>query len=119
MVRDLRTERKGKILAVKDLPTLPKVLDEVSRLVEDPESSTEQIARVIAYDQVLSAKILKMVNSPIYGFPGRNRLRAALPGAAGLQRHPGGDYHNLRVRHHDQIHGGTLGAQFGLRPGLR
>jgi HD-like signal output (HDOD) protein len=71
MVQDLRTERKGMILAVRDLPTLPKVLDEVSRLVEDPSSSTEQLARVISYDQVLSAKILKMVNSPIYGFPGR------------------------------------------------
>ncbi|THB64473.1 MAG: HDOD domain-containing protein [Desulfovibrio sp.] len=71
MAQDLRTEHKGRILAVKDLPTLPKVLDEVNRLVEDPESSTEQIAKVISYDQVLSAKVLKMVNSPIYGFPGR------------------------------------------------
>lgn len=71
MVDDLRTEHKGKILAVKDLPTLPKVLDEVTQLVEDPNSSTEQIAKVISYDQVLSAKVLKMVNSPIYGFPGR------------------------------------------------
>ncbi len=68
---DLRTEYKGRILAVKDLPTLPKVLDEVSKLVDDPNSSSEQIAKVIAYDQVLSAKVLKMVNSPIYGFPGR------------------------------------------------
>lgn len=71
MVDDLRTEHKGKILAVKDLPTLPTVLDEVTKLVEDPNSSTEHIAKVISYDQVLSAKVLKMVNSPIYGFPGR------------------------------------------------
>lgn len=71
MPDDLRTERKGQILAVKDLPTLPSVLNEVSTLVEDPESSTEQIAKVISMDQVLSAKVLKMVNSPIYGFPGR------------------------------------------------
>ncbi len=68
---DLRTEYKGKLLAVKDLPTLPTVLNKVSKLVEDPNSSTEQIARVISMDQVLSAKVLKMVNSPIYGFPGR------------------------------------------------
>lgn len=71
MESDLRLERKDRILAVKDLPTLPTALDEVTRLVEDPNSSTEQIAKVIAYDQVLSAKVLKMVNSPIYGFPGR------------------------------------------------
>lgn len=71
MSDDLRTERKGQILAVKDLPTLPSVLEEVSKLVDDPESSTDQIAKVISMDQVLSAKVLKMVNSPIYGFPGR------------------------------------------------
>jgi putative nucleotidyltransferase with HDIG domain len=71
MVEDLKLERKDQILAVKDLPTLPKVLDEVSRLVKDPDSSTEQIAKLISMDQVLSAKVLKMVNSPIYGFPGR------------------------------------------------
>lgn len=71
MSEDLKLERKDQILAVKDLPTLPKVLDEVSRLVKDPDSSTEQMAKLIAMDQVLSAKVLKMVNSPIYGFPGR------------------------------------------------
>jgi HD-like signal output (HDOD) protein len=70
-MEDLRTERKGHILAVKSLPTLPDALDEVTRLVEDPSSSTEQIAKAISRDQVLSAKVLKMVNSPIYGFPGR------------------------------------------------
>ena len=71
MTDDLKLERKDQILSVKDLPTLPKVLDEVSRLVKDPDSSTEQIAKLISMDQVLSAKVLKMVNSPIYGFPGR------------------------------------------------
>ncbi|NDY55961.1 HDOD domain-containing protein [Desulfovibrio sulfodismutans] len=71
MAEDLRTERKGLILAVKDLPTLPKVLDEVARLVERSDSSTDEVAKLIAMDQVLSAKVLKMVNSPIYGFPGR------------------------------------------------
>lgn len=62
---DLRTEYKGRILAVKDLPSLPSVLEEVNALVENPHSSTEQISKVIAKDQVLSAKVLKMVNSPI------------------------------------------------------
>ena len=71
MSEDLKLERKDQILAAKDLPTLPKVLDEVSRLVKDPDSSTEQIAKLISMDQVLSAKVLKMVNSPIYGFSGR------------------------------------------------
>ncbi|KHK02284.1 HDOD domain-containing protein [Desulfovibrio sp. TomC] len=71
MAEDLRTERKDRILAVRDLPTLPKVLEEVSKLVERPDSTTEQVAKLISMDQVLSAKVLKMVNSPVYGFPGR------------------------------------------------
>lgn len=71
MSEDLRTERKGLLLAVKDLPTLPTVLEEVSKLLEDPRSSTQQVAKLISRDQVLSAKVLKMVNSPVYGFPGR------------------------------------------------
>jgi HD-like signal output (HDOD) protein len=71
MEEELRTQRKGEILAVKDLPTLPGVLQEVAILVEDPNTSTDQISKAISKDQVLSAKVLKMVNSPIYGFPGR------------------------------------------------
>jgi len=68
---DLKTSAKGQILSIRDLPTLPKVLEEVSRLVQNPNTSIEAIAKVISRDQVLSAKVLKMVNSPVYGFPGR------------------------------------------------
>jgi putative nucleotidyltransferase with HDIG domain len=68
---DLKTSIRGKILQLADLPTLPHVLEEVTKLVEDPDASSEAIAKVISRDQVLSAKVLKMVNSPIYGFPGR------------------------------------------------
>ena len=71
MDADLKTEVKGKILQVKDLPTLPHVLEEVTKLISNPDASTDAIAKVISTDQVLSAKVLKMVNSPIYGFPGR------------------------------------------------
>jgi len=78
-MQDLYSERKGQILAVKDLPTLPTVLDEVTQLLEDEQASPEQIAKVISCDQVLSAKVLKMVNSPIYGFPRRiNTVQHAL-----------------------------------------
>lgn len=71
MEEDLKTSVKGQILSIKDLPTLPKVLDEVSRLVQDPNANTDEIAKIISRDQVLSAKVFKMVNSPVYGFPGR------------------------------------------------
>ena len=78
-MQDLQTEHKGKILAVKDLPTLPVALEKISKLLEDENSSPEQVAKVISKDQVLSAKVLKMVNSPIYGFPRRiNTIQHAI-----------------------------------------
>ena len=68
---NLVTQYKGEVLAAKSLPTLPSALVEMNRMLEDSNISTEQIAELISKDQVLSAKVLKMVNSPIYGFPGR------------------------------------------------
>lgn len=68
---NLATEYKGRLLEIKNLPALPTTLQEVTRLMEMPGVSTEQIAKVISQDQALAAKVLRMVNSPIYGFPGR------------------------------------------------
>lgn len=71
MSNDLITEYKGRILQVASLPVMPTTLDEVNRLMESPDVSTDKIAKVISYDQAMAAKVLRMVNSPIYGFPGR------------------------------------------------
>ena len=71
MKRNLATEYKGRILEISALPALPAVLEEVSKAMESPRTSTEQIAKIIGHDQALAAKVLRMVNSPVYGFPGR------------------------------------------------
>lgn len=71
VMQDLSTNYKGRILEAKNLPALPAAVSEINRLMNDPNSSTEQIAKVMERDQALAAKVLKMVNSPIYGFPGR------------------------------------------------
>lgn len=70
-MNDLITEYKGRLLEIKSLPALPTSLQEVNRIMESPDASTEQIAKVISHDQALAAKVLHMVNSPVYGFPGR------------------------------------------------
>jgi putative nucleotidyltransferase with HDIG domain len=67
MAEDLR----NKIEKISSLPTLPGVVRLVCTMVEEEGSSANQIAEVISRDQVLSAKLLRMVNSPFYGFPGR------------------------------------------------
>ncbi len=48
------------------LPTLPEVAVQVRKLVNDPAATARQIARLIGTDPALSARLLKVVNSPIY-----------------------------------------------------
>jgi putative nucleotidyltransferase with HDIG domain len=59
------------IARVEDLPTLPRTVLRITELVNDPQSSARDLARVITDDQVLAARLLKLVNSSFYGFPQR------------------------------------------------
>ena len=54
---------------VHSLPTLPTILLKITELINNPKTSAIQLGRVIAEDPVLTAKLLKIVNSPFYGFP--------------------------------------------------
>jgi len=54
---------------VSDLPTLPRTVLKITELVNDPKSSAKDLAKVITDDQVLTARLLKLVNSSFYGFP--------------------------------------------------
>ncbi len=53
------------------LPTIPTVVRRLLELCDNPRISLAEIAAIIGQDPVLAAKVLKVVNSPIYGFPGR------------------------------------------------
>jgi len=59
------------IKRIDDLPTLPRTVLKITELVNDPKSSAKDLARVITEDQVLTARLLKLVNSSFYGFPQR------------------------------------------------
>ncbi|MDL1969937.1 MAG: HDOD domain-containing protein [Candidatus Desulfofervidaceae bacterium] len=56
---------------IKDLPVFPDVVMEVLRLIDNPKSTNYIIAAAIKKDQNLAAKVLKIANSPFYGFPHR------------------------------------------------
>ncbi len=53
---------------VSNLPTLPGIVTRIAEMVESPETTGRQLGREIAKDQVISAKVLKLVNSGFYGF---------------------------------------------------
>jgi putative nucleotidyltransferase with HDIG domain len=59
------------ISKIDDLPTLPRTVFKITELVNDPKSSAKELARIITEDQVLTARLLKLVNSSFYGFPQR------------------------------------------------
>jgi putative nucleotidyltransferase with HDIG domain len=54
---------------IEDLPTLPRTVMKITELVNNPKSSAKDLARVITEDQVLTARLLRLVNSSFYGFP--------------------------------------------------
>jgi len=55
---------------LNDIPTLPGVAMRVNELINDPTSSSADIAEVLKKDQVLTAKVLRLVNSSYYSIPG-------------------------------------------------
>lgn len=61
---------RGRLFAVKDLPTIPSLHGRILKLFEDPNYSIGEAGRLIEMDQVLSSKVLKLVNSPFYGISG-------------------------------------------------
>lgn len=52
----------------KTLPTLPGVINKLNSLSDSDKSSVQEMARIVSSDQVLSARILRLANSPSYGF---------------------------------------------------
>ena len=49
-----------------DLPTLPMVIDRIISAASDKKTTTEDLAEVIAYDQGMTNKLLRLANSIYY-----------------------------------------------------
>jgi putative nucleotidyltransferase with HDIG domain len=64
-------EIKDRVIASGDLPTLPIIALEVSRLANSPLTGMSDIVRIIRNDPPLTAKILRVANSAFYGMPRR------------------------------------------------
>jgi len=67
------TEEKGikrrYLNSIRNLPSIPVVMFEVTKLLDNPMTSTHELGRIISKDQGLTAKILTVANSPLYGLP--------------------------------------------------
>jgi HD-like signal output (HDOD) protein len=60
---------KERVKSIIQLPALPSLALEVVDMVDNPKTSAQQLGRLISADQALAAKVLKIANSPFYGFP--------------------------------------------------
>ncbi len=70
VVNERNHQRIKKITqSIIGLPTLPTVITQMIGLIDNPNTSARDVARLIATDQALTAKILKLANSAFYGFP--------------------------------------------------
>jgi HD-like signal output (HDOD) protein len=57
---------KNLIMTTRDLPAMPHVASKVLELSSDPSTCAPQLQQVIADDQAMAARILKIANSAMY-----------------------------------------------------
>ncbi len=50
------------------LASLPEIFHQIIEAINDPKTSASHVAEVVSKDTSLSAKMLRLVNSPYYGF---------------------------------------------------
>ncbi len=71
-ILEKKKNRASRILStVYNLPTIPIVIFEITKVIDNPSSSASQLGKIISQDQGLVTKILSVANSPLYGIPRR------------------------------------------------
>ena len=63
---DKEEEMLERLQAIKNLPTLPLVIDRLNAAIRDPNSDGKRIASIIEDDPAIMARTLKVVNSAFY-----------------------------------------------------
>jgi len=53
------------------LPEVPPIVFELYKVIDDPLSSADDIAQIVQKSPSMTAILLKIVNSPFYGFPSK------------------------------------------------
>ncbi|MDT8339751.1 MAG: HDOD domain-containing protein, partial [Sulfurimonas sp.] len=54
--------------SIKSLPPLSTTIIEINKIYADENSTIKDMAKVIEHDPMIIANILKIANSPLYGF---------------------------------------------------
>ncbi|MBX3235787.1 MAG: HDOD domain-containing protein [Nitrospiraceae bacterium] len=67
------------------LVSLPEIYLRVREVVDNPDSSMNDLAKVLALDPAITARILQVVNSPLYGLPKKIGTLSQAVGLLGMQ----------------------------------
>jgi HD-like signal output (HDOD) protein len=59
------------VAGAKSLPSVPRLFQELLQALDSPEASVEDVAKAIAADTGMTAKILQLANSAFFGVPRR------------------------------------------------
>jgi HD-like signal output (HDOD) protein len=60
-----------KLSLIENLPTLPIIVQQIQKLIADPNSNMANIAMIITRDQAIAARVVRLVNSAFYGMKNR------------------------------------------------
>lgn len=63
----MNRELEVMIMTASDLPTIPVVAMKVMQLIESEAATAEELAKVVASDPAVAARVLKISNSSFYG----------------------------------------------------
>ena len=64
----MKTDITELVQGVGDLVTLPDIFIRINQLVESPDSTTADIAQAVSQDPAFTVRLLRVANSPYYGF---------------------------------------------------
>ena len=68
--KDIRRHRDALLAAIRaatDLPAMPQVVEKLDRVLSDPDASIKEVVEVVSVDGAIAARIMKIVNSPMFG----------------------------------------------------
>jgi HD-like signal output (HDOD) protein len=63
--------REEFVRGTPEIQSLPEIYELVSKVISMPSSSSEDIARVVRQDPGLTTRLLRLVNSSLFAFPGQ------------------------------------------------
>lgn len=65
---DMKTDIAELVRGAGELVTLPDIFIRINQLVENPDSTTADIAQAVSRDPAFTVRLLRVANSPFYGF---------------------------------------------------